>query len=73
MYHVYFPDFDNTTCGETLEEAADMARDTLVLWLHSMPAPEPSELEDVQAQAADGDIVLLVEEGTGDNIRFADR
>ncbi|MCD8286062.1 MAG: type II toxin-antitoxin system HicB family antitoxin [Clostridia bacterium] len=54
------------TCGEDLQDAYEMAQSALALWLYDTDAPDPSSLEDVRAE--EGDVVMLVEEGPGEDI-----
>ena len=36
-YNVYFPDFPGcVTCGDTLEEAQEMAKEVLELWIEEL-------------------------------------
>ncbi|MCD8294882.1 MAG: type II toxin-antitoxin system HicB family antitoxin [Clostridia bacterium] len=70
LYSVHFPDLDCAVCGETLDEAMDMAKLALSAWLRKDGMPDPSDLEDVRAKAEKGDLVMLVEEGL-ENARLA--
>ena len=57
-YSVYFPDVPNCfTCGDTLEDALEMAEDVLAMMLQSMAEerkdiPEPSDIERVKRAVA---------------------
>ena len=57
-YSVYFPDVPNCfTCGDTLEDALEMAEDVLTMMLQSMAEerkdiPEPSDIERVKRAVA---------------------
>ena len=63
-YAVIFPDLDGlATCGETLEEAMEMAVDCLAGYLYSLkqdgkPAPKPSDVQavDINRVAAELEI-----------------
>ncbi|MCD8286061.1 MAG: type II toxin-antitoxin system HicB family antitoxin [Clostridia bacterium] len=71
LYSVLFPDLDCAVCGETLDEAMDMAKDTLEAWIRRAGTPAPSDLDAVREAAEEGDVVMLVEEGCSGNTRFA--
>ncbi len=55
------PDLGFLVTGDTIEEAFLAARETVadcILWGYT---PKPSQLEDIEKQAKEGDIVLLVD------------
>ena len=65
-FTVYVPDFEINTEGEDLTDALEMARDAIGLMGIDMQddgkaLPEPSSLADVQAAAAKGELVSLVD------------
>ncbi|MCR4886267.1 MAG: type II toxin-antitoxin system HicB family antitoxin [Clostridiales bacterium] len=63
-YSVEFPDIENCfTCGETLEEAMEMAEDALAMMLTDMEdnrQPIPAASEPRQVKAPEDAIVTLV-------------
>ncbi|MCD8306876.1 MAG: type II toxin-antitoxin system HicB family antitoxin [Clostridia bacterium] len=71
LFSVHFPDLDCAVCGETLDEAMDMARDTLAAWIRRVGTPAPSDLEEIRKAAKKGDLVMLVEERCSGDTRLA--
>ena len=67
-YSVEFPDLGCATCGETLEEAFQMAKEALALWLDDCEPVLPTPLEEVKTVGADR--VMLVEADSGDDIVY---
>ncbi len=73
VYWVTFPDLNGSgVCGETLEDALDLASDFLPAFIKMAGSPAASELDRIRGMAEDGDLVMLVEEGCSGNPRFAD-
>ncbi|MBO6303662.1 MAG: type II toxin-antitoxin system HicB family antitoxin [Selenomonadaceae bacterium] len=62
-YSVVFPDLNHlSTCGDTIEEATEMAVDCLAGYLHSekldgntIPSPTPIDKVDIHAEDDEGD------------------
>lgn len=68
-YWVEFPDLPGCfTQGETLEEAYDMAKEALALWLDGAIPAAPSAVERIAIEGSDR--VMLVEADSGDNIVY---
>lgn len=63
-YSVEFPDLDISTSGETIEEAIDMAKDALCLYLYDLEErkvniPAPSDI--IQVHCGDNEFKSLIE------------
>lgn len=59
-YTAIFPDFDQATCGDDLDDAVFMAKDLLSLWVtiyfeDHKELPKPTALEEVDIHCEDDD------------------
>ncbi len=76
-YSVLFPDFEDcATSGETLEEAIEMAKDALCLYLYDMEEhgetiPAPTDIETIaRSKLSDGEFATLIDCDTMEYRRF---
>ena len=76
-YSVQFPDFEDcATSGETLEEAIEMAKDALCLYLYDMEergeaVPSPTSIEIIaRSDMPDGEFATLIDCDTLEYRRF---
>ncbi len=67
-YSVVFPDLGCATCGDTLEEAFQMAKEALALWLDDCEPQAPTPLEQVELQGDDR--AMLVEADRDEDIVY---